>query len=211
MNKIIISIVLFFLPITFAGAQGIFGNRGSLLNSTGVRKRTNPYQAPNNPIGLSGGVKGDQVVRYYDGSTFYGTTKNGHRYHGRLVQPNGDEIVGIFDDNGQMTGTIEISYVNDKSWLVGHFDHGTPHGSASMYLDGKYYDIQFSNGETVTSIEVSDPKHKGENRYAKTLYVGVPHHQFFGSGGAGTLQGERQPSLLHRSLSQLLWRWEDRL
>ena len=194
MKKIIISITLSLLPCAFVQGQGIFGRRGSLLNSTGDIKRGNPYAPPSKPIDLSGGMKGDQVVRYSDG-TFYGTTKDGKRYNGRLVMSNGDEYVGYFDDNGQLNGNIEISYVNKKAWIVAHFDHGTPNGSASMYEGGKYYDVQYSNGEVVASIEVSDPKHKGENWYAKTLYIGVPHHQFFGSGGAGTYKVNEGPRI----------------
>lgn len=130
----------------------------------------------------------NQIIRYNDGGRFYGTTINGRRSSGRLVAPNGVESLGGFDENGRWNGTVEVTYPAERSWYKGDFSHGTKHGSGSLYKDGKYYDQQYYNGQLETSIEVSEPRCKGENWYAKTLGEGTPTHPFFGSGGAGTYQ-----------------------
>ena len=192
MRKFIISIVLVLLPNAYACAQFNFGGNTNLLRSTGVMKRGNPYQrqVPLKPVYE---WKSDQTIRNNDGSMFYGTTLNGRRRAGRLVEPDGTESLGDFDENGFLNGTVEISYVNDKIWFKGYYEHGAPQGKGSLYKDGKYYDVQYDNGEVVASVEVSEPSCKGENWYAKTLGVGVPHHQFFGSGGAGTYKENDSP------------------
>ena len=136
-------------------------------------------------------IKDNQIIRYNDGGRFYGSTIDGRRVTSRLIEPNGVESLGGFDENGRWNGTVEVTYPAERSWYKGEFSHGTKHGSGSLYKDGKYYDQQYYENQLETSIEVSEPRYKGENWYAKTLGSGTPSHPFYGSGGAGTYQEDK--------------------
>lgn len=201
MKNIFISIMLALMPYTFIEAQINFGGNTRLLRSTGVVKRGNPYHTPRKPMEINSGIRYNQSIHYNDGSSFYGTIINGRRFSGRLVDPNGTEYVGIFDENGYLNGVVEISYVSDRVWFKGNYNHGTPHGQGSMYKNGKYYDVQYDNGDIVASVEVSEPNFKGENWYAKTLEQGVPRHQFFGSGGAGRHTDSNNTTIIYTPTS----------
>lgn len=128
----------------------------------------------------------NQTIHYNDGSRFYGMTVNGRRSSGRLIQADGIECLGGFDQNGLLDGTVEVTYPAEQGWFKGAYSHGIRHGSGSAYKDGKYYDLQYENGGLVTSIEVYEPRCKGENWYGKTLGAGTPSHPFYGAGGVGT-------------------------
>ena len=88
-------------------------------------------------------VKTNQTVRYLDGGRFYGTLSNGVRCSGRLVQPDGIEVLGGFDGNGRMNGVCEVTYPREQAWYKGEHTHGVRNGSGSFYKDGRYYDQQW--------------------------------------------------------------------
>ena len=93
---------------------------------------------------------------FQDGSKFHGikTTDGGHS--GTMTYEDGTSVEGQFNSSWHEQGRCFIKYP-DGNWYWGHFNDGEEDGDGSIYCDGEYYDVVFSNGTITSAVLVNKP------------------------------------------------------
>lgn len=99
-------------------------------------------------------------INYTDGY-FMGLAENGRRSAGTIYFHDGRRwTCNQFDNNGKFNGAT-VQEWPDGSWTIGNWSHGYKNGKFSKAVanDGSltYYDEVWSNGNCVSSTEVSSP------------------------------------------------------